>query len=359
MSPSTVTEPRPTDPTPPAPEESAGIDVGRIVKRIALFALVGGVGLVALATLPGVGEVRDRLSDANPVWIGVAALFSLCSMLGFSAALSGAFNSMPLQSALFLGFAEQGANVLLPAGGTGGPALGTVVMRRAGVPGGLAADRHVALFLVTSSVSFAALVLFGLLVGVGLLPGDPGAVGSLLPAGAAAVVLLVCALLARADLPAEPIGAGRLRHGAWRLRHFLHGGVRTSAELLRHGPPVFVIGAIAYYAFDVAALAASFEAFGGGAPTVGVFVLAYTLGHAGALIPTPGGVGGTDGGLIGVFAVYGTPLATGTTAVLGYRVFQLGLPVALGALSLLRIRSRLNDEERRRAVEARFAELGY
>ena len=60
-------------------------------------------------------------------------------------------------------------------------------------------------------------------------------------------------------------------------------------------------------------------------------MLAYTVGHAGALLPTPGGVGGTDGGLIGMFVVYGTPLGLATAAVLGYRVFQLGLPVVLGA----------------------------
>ena len=60
-----------------------------------------------------------------------------------------------------LGFAEQGANVLLPAGGAGGPALGALVMTRLGVPAELAAGRHAALFLITSAVSFGALVLSG------------------------------------------------------------------------------------------------------------------------------------------------------------------------------------------------------
>lgn len=114
---------------------------------------------------------------------------------------------------------------------------------------------------------------------------------------------------------------------------------------------------MAYYAFDIAALAAAFQAFGGGGPPVGIFVLAYTIGHAGAFIPTPGGVGGTDGGLIAAFALYGAPLGLATAAVLGYRVFQLGLPVVLGSVGLLRIRHRLGDEAQRAAVARRFAHI--
>ena len=86
-----------------------------------------------------------------------------------------------------------------------------------------------------------------------------------------------------------------------------------------------------------------------------MFVLAYTLGHAGALLPTPGGVGGTEGGLIGMFVAYGTPIGLAATAVLAYRVFQLGLPAILGAISLLRIRHTLAHPPPREEVAARFA----
>ena len=125
-----------------------------------------------------------------------------------------------------------------------------------------------------------------------------------------------------------------------------------------HGDRLLVLGAITYYAFDVASLACSFQAYGGEAPPVGVFILAYTLGHAGALLPTPGGVGGTEGGLIGMFVAYGTPLDLAAAAVLGYRVFQLGLPAVLGAISLLRIRYVLAHPPSREAVAARFAPVG-
>jgi uncharacterized membrane protein YbhN (UPF0104 family) len=337
--------------------ESPGVDLARIGRRLGLFAVVAVAVVVAIATLPGVGEVRHRLSDANPWWIGVSALCSLGSSLGFVVALWGAFDRVPnSRPMLDLGFAEQGANVLLPAGGSSGPAFGTFVMRRAGVPGELAAERHVALFLITSGVSLAALVVAGVGEATGVLPGDESLAWTLLPAAAGAAGIGLALAFAHAEVPAEPVGAGRVRHDFWRLRRFLHTGVRTSVRLLRHGDPLLPIGSVAYYAFDVAALGASFQAFGGGGPPLGLFVLAYTLGHAGALIPTPGGVGGTDGGLIGSFALFGSPLGLATAAVLGYRVFQLGLPIVLGAVSLIRIRSKLADDGFRERVRLRWAE---
>src|SRR6185503_5154575 len=122
---------------------------------------------------------------------------------------------VPWRRALLLGFAEQGANVLLPAGGAGGPALGALVMTRAGVPGELAAQRHAVLFLATSAVSFVALAVSGLAVTIGLLPGDAPLVGSLLPAVVAIIVMVLCVVAARAKTPREP-EIGKFSHTIWR-----------------------------------------------------------------------------------------------------------------------------------------------
>jgi uncharacterized membrane protein YbhN (UPF0104 family) len=99
-------------------------------------------------------------------------------------------------------------------------------------------------------------------------------------------------------------------------------------------------------AFDVLALAAAFHAFGH-APATGDFVMAYVLGQLGGLVPLPGGVGGTDGGLVAALTLYGTPLATATAAVLAYRAFQLGLPALAGTVAFARLRrtlARADDE---------------
>jgi uncharacterized membrane protein YbhN (UPF0104 family) len=331
------------------------IDGRAIAKRGAFFAVVLVAVVVAVSTLPGIGDVRDRFSDADVRWVAIMAACAIVSMLGFVRTLWAAFDRVvPWRRALVLGLAEQGANVLLPAGGAGGPALGAYVMTRIGVPPELAASRHAALFLCTSFVGFAAIVLAGVGVATGVLPGDASLPATLLPAAGGAALLLLLYVYARLPPADEPDGGG-LWHRLWRLRRFAHDGVSTTVHLLRHGDRYLLIGALTYYAFDVASLGAAFKAFGGGAPPVGLFILAYTLGHAGALLPTPGGVGGTEGGLIGFFAFYGTPVSVAAAAVLAYRVFQLGLPAIAGAVALVRVRHVLAHPPPRAEIEARFA----
>jgi uncharacterized membrane protein YbhN (UPF0104 family) len=313
--------------------------------------VVVGIAVALLATLPGVSEVRDRFASAQLGWIAVAAACSLVSMFGFVRALWAAFDRViPWRRAVVLGFAEQGANVLLPAGGAGGPALGVVIMRRAGVPPDLAAERHIVLFLATSAVSFAALALAG--IGTAIF-GDEPAVATLLPAGIAILVLAAVAAFARFDPPTHR-PSGRVMSVVLRVWRFVHRGVRMTVHVLVHGDRLIAVGAITYYAFDVAALAASFAAFGGGAPGLGTFLLAYTISHAGALLPTPGGVGGTEGGLIGMFVAYGTSLPLAAAAVVGYRVFQLGLPALFGAVALIRVQQVLAHPPPKEEIAARY-----
>ena len=60
-----------------------------------------------------------------------------------------------------------------------------------------------------------------------------------------------------------------------------------------------------------------------------------------------------------MFALYGAPLGVAAAAVLGYRVFQLGLPAVLGAVCLLRVRHVLAHPPPREEVAARFAALEH
>src|SRR3954447_23196174 len=192
-------------------ERATGVDRRAIAKRAAFFVVFAIAAGVALAALPGVDEVRDRLTGANPWWIVAVAVCAFNSMMGFVRALWSAFDRvMPFRRALVLGFAEQGANVLLPAGGTGGPAFGAFVMRRLGVPGHLADQRHAALFLATSAVSFFALALAGYGEAIGLLAGDVALTWTLVPAVGATAAIVLAVLFARSETPEEP-KAGKLR----------------------------------------------------------------------------------------------------------------------------------------------------
>jgi uncharacterized membrane protein YbhN (UPF0104 family) len=211
-----------------------------------------------------------------------------------------------------------------------------MVMRRAGVPGRLAAGRHAVLFLATSAVSFVALALSGILLATGVLH-RPVALSAVVAPAAGAIVVLAVALAVALRAPRAAAPTSRIG----RALRFLHYGARDTYDVLLHGDRFLILGAVTYYAADVAALAAAFHAVGANAPSPAVFVLAYTLGHAGALMPTPAGVVGTEGGLIAAFSAYGAAPGPATAAVLGYRVFQLGLPAILGGICMVRIRRTL------------------
>lgn len=81
------------------------------------------------------------------------------------------------------------------------------------------------------------------------------------------------------------------------------------------------------------------RAFGATPPITGVG-LADLLGQLGALIPVPGGIGGTEAGLIRALVLYGS--ATATIAVLAYRAL-LVIPATLGGWVFMVLRRAPRD----------------
>jgi uncharacterized membrane protein YbhN (UPF0104 family) len=327
----------------------------RMARRLAGLLAVVIVGAVLIATLPGLGTLRSSFAGANPALIVAALLLELASVASFVPAFRGAFaRRIPWRPCISMAMTVQGANVLLPAGGTGGLAVSGVILTRAGLPASWVASRTVALFLVTSLVSFLAIIVAGVGVASGVLAGNVGFEASALPAlGAAVIVAAVAYFPGRVHLGTQPAD-GRATRGAGRALAYLDDGVRWSADLLRSRDPLLIFGSLGYLAFDVAAMAAAFRAFGTGGLPLGTLVLAYTLGQAGAIIPIPGS---SEAGLIGVFVLYGAPLALATSAVLLYRVFQAGIPVIVGLIGMADVRHLLHEAPPPEEVARRF-EIG-
>jgi uncharacterized membrane protein YbhN (UPF0104 family) len=306
--------------------------------QIAVLVIVAGL---LLATLPGLSEVRDRFGDARPGWVGVALALEVGSVISFVIVFRGVFCvRMPWGFSAQVGLSEQAANVLLPAGGAGGLALGAWALNRAGMSSGHIARRTVAFFLITSSTNFLVAVLAGIGLLTGVLPGEAGFALAAVPAGLAVLTIAIVLLLPRL-LPEGSRGDGKARHAAATVAE----GVRDAGALVRSGRPSVIGGAAGYLLFDMAALTAAFHAFGH-APAAGDLLLAYVIGQLGGLVPLPGGVGGTDGGLVAALALYGTPLASATAAVLAYRAFQLGLPALAGTVAFGRLRHTLSHDTR-------------
>jgi uncharacterized membrane protein YbhN (UPF0104 family) len=316
--------------------------------RRGLLQLAGVGAVIALLILvgPGLGSLRDRLSDASPGWLIAAVVFELLSTLSYVVVFRSVFCAkMSWRLSYQIGMSEQGANSILPAGGAGGLALGAWALNRGGMSAGHICRRTVAFFLLTSLANVGTLVVFAALFGVGVFGGDtdPALTYGFGAAGLLAILVTLCVpLLGTRLVPRAPLptGAGRVRVAARHVRNAIGDGVRDSIILLRRRPVGVLGGSFGYMGFDIAVLVCCFRAFGH-SPALPIVVLAYIIGQLGGLIPLPGGIGGTEGGLIGTFALYNVPLAPATVAVLTYRALALWLPAVLGSVAFVRLRATL------------------
>lgn len=335
----------------PLPHE---LSPGGFARRAGGLVLVGLVVALLISTLPGLDEVRHRFAHADPLWLVALFFLEVASCLSYVVAFRGVFcRRLSWRFSYEIGMAEQGTNVLVPAGGVGGLALGAWALRQGGMSTDRIARRSVAFFVLTSAPNFICAALFGLALASGALPGEGPLVLTWALGGLAVATILLVAVLPRILRHVGPEQAGaeeprgrRARAGGFlrRAATTVADGVHDAAGLVREHQPYALLGAIGYMALDVVALAAAFAAFGS-TPPFAAFVFAYVIGQLGGLIPLPGGIGGIDGGLIGALTLYGSPFSQATAAVLAYRVVQLGIPAILGAVAFVGLRRTLSREE--------------
>jgi uncharacterized protein (TIRG00374 family) len=112
--------------------------------------------------------------------------------------------------------------------------------------------------------------------------------------------------------------------------------VRTAWDVVR-AKEWGVLGALAWWGFDISVLWAMFHAFGEPPPFT-VIWMAYFVGTLGNLLPVPGGIGGVEGGMIGAFAAFGVNLELATLSVLSYRAISFWLPTVPGAVAYFQLR---------------------
>jgi uncharacterized protein (TIRG00374 family) len=317
-----------------------------------LFVLGVILAVVAAVTLlPGLGSLRSRLSHARPEWLLLGVGLKLLSGLGYVAVFRMVFcRRMPWRVSYQIGMSELGANALFPTGGAGGLALGAWALRRGGMRGADIARRTVAFFLLTSVPNVLGVIILGLGLATGLFAGEPNLLLTALPAAIAAAAVVGALLAGRI---ADQWGAGLERSGRHErsqsgraLRGALKAvgdGVAEAVALLREGNVVLILGLIAYLAFDVMILWATFRAFGP-APPQAILWIGYLIGELGGLIPAPGGIGGVDAGLVGTLALYNVQLTAAAGAVLAYRAIALWVPAIVGGGAFIALRRTLREE---------------
>ena len=319
----------------------------RLAKRtLQIVGVLAVVGLVLLLA-PGLGEVRDLLTEAEPKWVALAVVFEAMSCVSYVLMFRPIFcQNMPWRTSWEIGLSELAAGSIVPASGAGGLALGAWILSEGGMPAERIASRSVAFFLIKSSVNFIAVAVLGTVMALGLLGPDLSLWLTAVPAAGALLVIAAVLVVPRLGVGA-PVAtdAGRARRALGAVRKALVGGTGEAVQIVRSRNLLVIAGSLGYWAWDNAVLWATFEAFGY-SPPITVILLGYLIGQLGGLLPLPGGLGGIDGGLIGALIVFGTPAAVTAAAVLVYRVILFWLPLLVGAVAFISLRRGLNSPDR-------------
>jgi uncharacterized protein (TIRG00374 family) len=354
------------NPAPEGPDDEEEMPRVVITRERAILFGVFVVSVVAflyfgLPKLTGLKSSWQRIEHGEPAWLIVAGAFEIVSFGGYVWLFRTVFvrgrSRIGWQASYEITMAGLAATRLFASAGAGGIALTAWALRRSGMEPRLVACRLVAFLVLLYAVYMGALVIIGVGLYIGAFSGPQPFAITIVPAIFGFVVIV--AFLAISLLPADverrlemwAQGSGRVAKVMARLATIpasMASGVRTAIGLLRANE-TGVLGAVAWWGFDIAVLWATFHAFGSTTPPIAVIVMAYFVGMLGNTLPLPGGIGGVDGGMIGAFAAFNVDLGYATVAVLAYRVFAFWLPTLPGAVAYLQLRRTVNRwrEERR------------
>jgi uncharacterized membrane protein YbhN (UPF0104 family) len=368
----------PTSSTPAGASDAAGAQrLPRLAgthggRRRILLTTAAIVGLLAglyflLPQLAGINKTWGRLRHGDPVWLAVAAAVELLSIGGYALVFRTVFGRgvarLGWLASIEIPLAGIAAIRLLAAAGAGSVAVTVWALERAGMERRVVACRMIAAIFIQYGAFLGAVLIFGLGVGFGVMPGQGPFELTILPAILS--VIVAAAVMSAVALPHDvERRLGRVAGGArWWGRVVervaaapaaLGDGARTAARLVLVDRRPGLIGAVLYWGFDIAALGFSFAAFGGH-PPVGVIVLGYFLGQLGSLLPLPGGIGGVEGAMIGSFVAFGVSADQAIVAVLAYRAISFWLPTLPGIAGYLLLRRRVSGWQRAGADASRDA----
>jgi uncharacterized membrane protein YbhN (UPF0104 family) len=321
-----------------------------------LFVLtVVGFLYFVLPKLAGVGTTLHHLENGNGWWIAIGVVLELLSFAGYVVLFRAVFVGRPRaprqpgpigwNESYQITMAGLAATRLFATAGAGGIALTAWALRRSGMEARLVACRMVAFVVLLYAVYAGSVLLDGIGLGTGLFAGGGSFALTIVPAIAAAVLMAVVGAMAM--LPGDiERRLGRWASGSGRVAHWVaravtvpalaSSGVRTAIELIRERDPG-LLGAVAWWGFDISVLWAMFHAFGSPPPFT-VIWMSYFIGMLGNLLPLPGGLGGVEGGMIGAFAAFGVSLDLAVLAVLAYRAISFWLPTIPGTVAYFQLR---------------------
>src|SRR4051812_6248291 len=197
------------------------IEVGRLggrvsTRRVGLILAAGAAAAVSLVVLaPALRDLPDtwaRLSSGDAPWLLAALGFEALSFLGhivlFRAVSHDAGARIGMRASTEITLAGHAATRLFASGGAGGVALTAWALRRSGMERTTVAARMTTFLVLLYCVYMVALVVGGVGLFAGVLPGDAPLGLTLVPAAFGAIVIAAALAL--------PSGAERLERAAVR-----------------------------------------------------------------------------------------------------------------------------------------------
>jgi uncharacterized protein (TIRG00374 family) len=303
-----------------------------VISLAVFFVIVAGL----LLGVPGLREAGERITDANGVWLAVAVALEVLSCLSYVVLFWVVFGRIGRGLSYKLSLAELAVNSVVSVSGLGGIALGAWVLRSKGLSVERIAKRSVLIFVLTSAVNVGAVVLIGLPMWLGLLPGSRRALLTLLPACAALATILGTLVLARWARRAAARKDGE--HGRVEVALVAVGGGVQDAVRLIAQREWRLLGAVGYWLWDNLCLYACLAAYGS-TPTFWVVAMAYLVGMLANSLPIPGGFFAVEGGLVGMLLLFGVrPASTVLAAVITYRAISLWIPAIIGTAAFASLR---------------------
>ena len=185
-------------------------DKRRLIGLLLAFILLIVAIYVLLPKVVGLDDTLERIDEAKIPWVVVALGFTVASYAAYTAlfrGVVGGYNNddfqrrLDLRATYQINMASLAASRIFSAGGAGGIAVSYWALRKAGMERRRAACRMVAFLTMLYGIYLLALIVFGILLRVEVLPGEDPWGGTIVPAGLAGIALVI--VLAFALIPED------------------------------------------------------------------------------------------------------------------------------------------------------------
>lgn len=286
---------------------------------IGLF-LSGAAIYTLLPQLANLSSIRESLTRAEPVWLGISVLTGFVAILFAGISVVGSSHTaLPFWRTTAVQLAAAFTGRTTP-GGVGFFGINLAFMERLSIRRSQAVSVSVLNVAATGVVGgiWSVAGAFGL--------GTAGMLtGISIPHGLPVLVAGGVVLAAAAAVLASPYGRRKVVRPAVRIMRNLAATLRQPVRAAQ-----LFGGAAGYLAVSGLGLVASLAAFDPHVPifaVLTVFVIGQTFGH---IIPSPGGLGAVESLMVGGLVALGIPPTTSVAAVLTSRLLTYWLPVLPG-----------------------------